>query len=214
MHNPPISYLPTQICLRKSREKTNTVILSPSLSLCLSLIERFSAQPIIPGSLFWLCSSLFLLVIRVFGISNIFNSFQFQYSPLNMVQLMKNSGKLEKATAPVKLEIVEDPLEDEHGPLNKRHKPSQSQEVRALFYFGACLVVRKNDRLYSRCDPQTRLISIVSFSCWFSRPRHLSTNPYKCHHIHMWHSALPDFHLCNLVWSCKLRIEFIIITSY
>ncbi|BAT79735.1 hypothetical protein LR48_Vigan04g039900 [Vigna angularis] len=51
-----------------------------------------------------------------------------------MVQLMKNSGKAEtiscgdaKNKNTVKLEIVEDPLEEEHGPLNKRHKPSSQQ---------------------------------------------------------------------------------------
>ncbi|KAL2322194.1 hypothetical protein Fmac_026573 [Flemingia macrophylla] len=48
-----------------------------------------------------------------------------------MVQLMKNSGKPETASCadpnnPVKLEIVEDPLEEEHGPLHKRCKPSPS----------------------------------------------------------------------------------------
>lgn len=56
-----------------------------------------------------------------------------------MVQLM-NSGNLraEPETTssssssqhgnkvPVKLEIVEDPLEEEYGPLNKRSKPSQT----------------------------------------------------------------------------------------
>jgi len=56
-----------------------------------------------------------------------------------MVPLMKNSGKAEaiscgdpKNKNTVKLEIVEDPLEEEHGPLNKRHKPS-SQVFRNLF---------------------------------------------------------------------------------
>ncbi|KAK7354265.1 hypothetical protein VNO80_19724 [Phaseolus coccineus] len=51
-----------------------------------------------------------------------------------MVQLMKNSGKPEtiscgdgKNKNHVKLEIVEDPLEEEHGPFNKRHKPSSQQ---------------------------------------------------------------------------------------
>lgn len=48
-----------------------------------------------------------------------------------MVQLMKNSAKAETASCadtnnPVKLEIVEDPLEEEHGPLNKRCKPFPS----------------------------------------------------------------------------------------
>ncbi|RDX97945.1 hypothetical protein CR513_19207, partial [Mucuna pruriens] len=48
-----------------------------------------------------------------------------------MVQLMKNSGRSETASCddaenPVKLEIVEDALEEEHGPLNKRCKPSPS----------------------------------------------------------------------------------------
>ncbi|KAJ1410321.1 hypothetical protein SESBI_22058 [Sesbania bispinosa] len=48
-----------------------------------------------------------------------------------MVQLMKNSPNSQTASfrdtkASVKLEIVEDPLEEEHGPLNKRHKPSSS----------------------------------------------------------------------------------------
>ena len=50
-----------------------------------------------------------------------------------MVQLM-NSGDLRRTTpckdkVPVKLEI-EDSLEEEHGPLNKRSKPSPAfQEV-------------------------------------------------------------------------------------
>ncbi|XP_020229623.1 uncharacterized protein LOC109810548 [Cajanus cajan] len=48
-----------------------------------------------------------------------------------MVQLMKNSAKAETASCadtnnPIKLEIVEDPLEEEHGPLNKRCKPFPS----------------------------------------------------------------------------------------
>ncbi|KAG5066586.1 hypothetical protein AAZX31_04G142700 [Glycine max] len=42
-----------------------------------------------------------------------------------MVQLMKNSRKPETASS-VKLEIVEDSLEEEHAPLNKRCKPSAS----------------------------------------------------------------------------------------
>ncbi|XP_061363403.1 uncharacterized protein LOC133307001 isoform X2 [Gastrolobium bilobum] len=46
-----------------------------------------------------------------------------------MVQLMKNSGSLETTScrdnkSSVKLEIAEDPLEEEHGPPNKRSKPS------------------------------------------------------------------------------------------
>ncbi|KAL5146957.1 hypothetical protein HKD37_06G016722 [Glycine soja] len=42
--------------------------------------------------------------------------------------LMKNSRKPETSSCgdPVKLEIVEDPLEEEHGPHNKRCKPSPS----------------------------------------------------------------------------------------
>lgn len=63
-----------------------------------------------------------------------------------MVQLMKSSNLMpepeKKATTtsfrdelPVKLEI-EDSLEEEHGPLNKRSKPSQGfQEVRNQIRF-------------------------------------------------------------------------------
>ncbi|KAK7327767.1 hypothetical protein VNO77_21858 [Canavalia gladiata] len=44
-----------------------------------------------------------------------------------MVQLMKkNSGNIDTSKASVKLEIVEDPLEEEHGPLTKRCKSSHS----------------------------------------------------------------------------------------
>ena len=71
-----------------------------------------------------------------------------------MVQFMKstNLGPEPETTAmvtpcrdklPVKLEI-EDSLEEEHGPLNKRSKPSQSfQEVLIFFFFLACLVSEK-----------------------------------------------------------------------
>lgn len=62
----------------------------------------------------------------------------------SMVQLMK-SGNLpaEPETTsssgnkvPVKLEIVEDPLEEEHGSLNKRSKPSQAvQQVLIMLQY-------------------------------------------------------------------------------
>lgn len=60
-----------------------------------------------------------------------------------MVQLMR-SGNLRQESErtavgdkpPVKLEIVEDSLEEEHGPLNKRSKPSSNlQQVSILFPF-------------------------------------------------------------------------------
>ena len=63
-----------------------------------------------------------------------------------MVQFMKstNLGPEPETTAmvtpcrdklPVKLEI-EDSLEEEHGPLNKRSKPSQSFQEVLIFFFG------------------------------------------------------------------------------
>ncbi|KHN08739.1 hypothetical protein glysoja_043894 [Glycine soja] len=59
-----------------------------------------------------------------------------------MVQLMKNSRKPETSSCgdPVKLEIVEDPLEEEHGPHNKRCKPSPSPSPQPqVFYFVSSL---------------------------------------------------------------------------
>ncbi|XP_057430434.1 uncharacterized protein LOC130723409 isoform X2 [Lotus japonicus] len=37
-----------------------------------------------------------------------------------------HTASFRSSMPPVKLDIVEDPLEEEHGPLNKRHKPSSS----------------------------------------------------------------------------------------
>lgn len=58
-----------------------------------------------------------------------------------MVRLVKSgnlvaeSGSAPAGTIPVKLEI-EDPLDDEHGPLNKRSKISAPlPPVIAIFYF-------------------------------------------------------------------------------
>lgn len=68
-----------------------------------------------------------------------------------MVQLMKSGdfGADRGAAScggdklPVKLEIVEDPLEEEHGPLNKRSRGSSSlEQVRVVRV--ACLFFREN----------------------------------------------------------------------
>lgn len=72
-----------------------------------------------------------------------------------MVQSMKSEKKPEPETAsfrekvPVKLEIVEDPLEEEHGPPNKRSRPS-SDPQQVLFIFLRCLVAEKGGKKKSK----------------------------------------------------------------
>lgn len=57
-----------------------------------------------------------------------------------MVQLMKSGNPKPdpetsscRETVPVKLEIVEDSLEEEHGPLNKRSKTSSTLQQQVFF---------------------------------------------------------------------------------
>lgn len=58
-------------------------------------------------------------------------------------EIMSSSGK--KVT--VKLEIAEDPLEEDHEPLNKRYKPSQAvQQVLILLWYLCLLGWRENEQ--------------------------------------------------------------------